>query len=83
VKEVVTVGIAEGIPFDARFVEKTMSFLDTLEPGGRASLYHDLANHRRMELDSLNGRVVQCAKKHGIPVPMNFAIHAALSPHLI
>jgi 2-dehydropantoate 2-reductase len=82
-KEVVTIGIAEGISFDARFVEKTMRFLETLEPEGRASLYHDLANHRRMELDSLNGRVVQFAKKHGIPVPMNFAIYAALSPHLI
>jgi 2-dehydropantoate 2-reductase len=82
-KEVVAVGMAEGIPFDAGFVEKTMRFLETLEPEGRASLYHDLANHRTMELDSLNGRVIQFAKKHGIPVPMNFAIYAALSPHLI
>jgi 2-dehydropantoate 2-reductase len=81
-REVVNVGMAEGIQFDGRFVEKTMKFLSTLEPNGRASLYTDLINNRRMELASLNGRVVQLAKKHGLPVPMNFAIYAALLPHL-
>ncbi|MBZ5554431.1 MAG: 2-dehydropantoate 2-reductase [Acidobacteriia bacterium] len=81
-REVVNVGTGEGIQFDGRFVEKTMKFLSTLEPNGRASLYTDLVNNRRMELASLNGRVVQLAKKHGIPVPMNFAIYAALLPHL-
>lgn len=81
-REVVNVGVAEGISFDVRFVEKTMKFLETLEPGGRASLYSDLVGNRRMELMSLNGRVVQLGKKHGIPVPMNFAIFAALAPHL-
>jgi 2-dehydropantoate 2-reductase len=81
-REVVNVGTAEGIQFEGRFVEKTMKFLSTLEPHGRASLYTDLVNNRRMELASLNGRVVQLAKKHGIPVPMNFAIYAALLPHL-
>lgn len=81
-REVVNVGVAEGIEFDGHFVEKTMKFLSTLEPHGRASLYTDLVNNRRMELASLNGRVVQIARKHGIPVPMNFAIYAALLPHL-
>ncbi|MGB7623850.1 MAG: 2-dehydropantoate 2-reductase [Terriglobia bacterium] len=81
-REVVNVGIAEGIQLEGRLVEKTMKFLSTLEPHGRASLYTDLVNNRRMELASLNGRVVQLAKKHGIPVPMNFAIYAALLPHL-
>ncbi|MBZ5534499.1 MAG: 2-dehydropantoate 2-reductase [Acidobacteriia bacterium] len=81
-REVVNVGAGEGIQFDGRFVEKTMKFLSTLEPNGRASLYTDLVNNRRMELASLNGRVVQLAKKHGLPVPMNFAIYAALLPHL-
>ncbi|MFI5175309.1 MAG: ketopantoate reductase family protein, partial [Terriglobia bacterium] len=81
-REVVNVGIAEEIHLDGRLVEKTMRFLSTLEPHGRASLYTDLVNNRRMELASLNGRVVQLAKKHGIPVPMNFAIYAALLPHL-
>lgn len=81
-REVVSIGTAEGIHFEGRFVEKTMKFLETLEPTGRASLYTDLINHRRMELASLNGKVVQLAKKHGIPVPMNFAIYAALAPHL-
>ena len=81
-REVVTVGTAEGISFEPRFVEKTLKFLETLEPRGRASLYADLVNHRKMELNSLNGRVIQLARKHGIPVPMNFAIYAALSPHM-
>ncbi len=81
-REVTHVGAAEGLKFDPRFVERTMKFLDTLEPSGRASLYTDLAKHRKLELASLNGRVVQLAKKHGIPVPMNFAIFAALAPHM-
>ncbi|MDD5541850.1 MAG: 2-dehydropantoate 2-reductase [Acidobacteriia bacterium] len=80
-KEVVTVGIAEGVPFDPQFLEKTMKWTESLEPNGRASMHTDLANGKRLELEALNGRVLQLAKKHGIPVPMNFAIYAALAPH--
>ncbi len=81
-REVVNVGTAEGVSWDNRFVERTMKFLETVEPQGRSSMYHDLVNNRKLELASLNGRVVQLAKQHGIPVPMNFAIYAALAPHM-
>jgi len=81
-KEVVTVGAAEGVPLDSHFIDKTMKFLESLEPDGRASMYTDLVNGRRLELESLNGKVVHLAKTHGIPVPMNFAIYAALAPHM-
>lgn len=81
-REVVQVGVKEGVPFDPDFVERTMKFMETLEPGGRASLYWDLIQQRRMELQSLNGKVVRLAEKHGLRVPMNFAVYAALLPHL-
>jgi len=42
---------------------------------------HDLIAGNPIEIELLNGRVVELGKKHGIPTPANFAIAAALAPH--
>ncbi len=39
--------------------------------GNRNSMLLDLAAGRRTEIDFLNGRIVEIATKHGIPVPLN------------
>jgi 2-dehydropantoate 2-reductase len=51
-----------------------------LEPTGYSSLYDDLTNGRRMELEALHGTVVRRARRHGIPVPVSEAIYAILRP---
>jgi 2-dehydropantoate 2-reductase len=47
----------------------------------RASLYHDLAAGRRIELDALSGAVVRLGREAGVPTPLSFAIVALLRPY--
>jgi len=62
-----------------------MAFVDELVHGSgyhtRASLYHDLAAGKRMELDALCGAVVRMGREAGVPTPLSFAVVAALRPH--
>ncbi len=80
-EEVAAVARAKGIPIAADAVGQTMQFVDGLAPGGRASLYHDVAAGKRLELDALAGAVVRFGEETGVAIPMNRAIYAALKPH--
>ncbi|MBI3003151.1 MAG: 2-dehydropantoate 2-reductase [candidate division NC10 bacterium] len=74
---------AERIPLADDIVERMMAFADGLDEGARSSLYHDLAAGRPLELDALNGKVVELGLRHGVPTPMNFAVTACLRPHAV
>ncbi len=80
-EEVAAVARAKRIPIAADAVEQAMQFVDGLAPGGRSSLYHDLASGKRLELDALAGAVVRFGEETGVAIPMNRAIYAALKPH--
>jgi 2-dehydropantoate 2-reductase len=80
VEEVCAVAAAEGIELPHDTPERHASFAERLEPGGYSSLYDDLTNGRRMELEALHGTVVRRARRHGIPVPVCEAIYAILRP---
>ena len=43
-------------------------------------MYHDMLAGKRLELDALNGTLVRLGRENGVPVPLNFAIYAALKP---
>jgi ketopantoate reductase len=45
-------------------------------------MYYDLTAGRRLELDVLDGMVVNLGRQHGVPVLFNFAIYAVLKPYL-
>jgi len=47
-----------------------------------ASMYHDLARGKRLELDSLSGLLVRLAREHGVPVPVHAMAYACLKPYL-
>jgi 2-dehydropantoate 2-reductase len=47
----------------------------------RGSMAYDLMAGRRLELEALNGKVVELGERLGVPVPMNLAIHRALKPY--
>jgi 2-dehydropantoate 2-reductase len=47
----------------------------------RGSMAVDLMAGRRMELDVLNGTVVEYGRRLGVDVPMNLAIYRALKPY--
>ena len=74
---------AEGVPLEEGLVPRMMTFAEGLDKGGRSSLYHDLATGRRLELDALNGKVVELGFRHRIPTPMNFAVTACLRPYAL
>jgi 2-dehydropantoate 2-reductase len=81
VAEVYAVARAEGIDPGADAVERTLAFVEGLEPHILASLYHDLVGGRRLELDALHGTVVRLGRRHGVPTPMSQAVEAILRPH--
>ncbi len=53
-----------------------------LPPNHRTSTFTDLIDGKRMELESLNGTVVRLGREHGVDVPLNFAVYAALKPYV-
>jgi 2-dehydropantoate 2-reductase len=69
VREVVAVGVAEGIPLKSDLVD----FVDQLIPRyeNRSSMLQDLARGNRTEIDFINGKVVELGKRHSIPTPAN------------
>ena len=81
-EEAEAVARAGGIELPDDSVEQALVSAASVEPWGRGSLYHDLALQRRLELEALNGEVNRRGREHGIPTPLNFAIYAALKPHV-
>lgn len=79
--EVEAVARAEGIAVPAGHADRTIAFMQGVEPHMRGSMYYDLAAGRRMELETLNGTVVRLGRARGVPTPLNFAIYAALKPY--
>lgn len=78
-REVVNVGNAQGI--DISFVErwKVLGAFNPPAPGTKTylikgSMTQDVEGHRRTEIDTLNGAVVEEGKRLGIPTPYNQAM---------
>jgi 2-dehydropantoate 2-reductase len=80
VEEVSAVAAAEGIELPPDAVKRHSDFAERLEPTGYSSLYDDLSNGRRMELEALHGAVVRRALHHDIPVPVSETVYAILRP---
>jgi 2-dehydropantoate 2-reductase len=80
-QEVLTVASAQGISLPAGTLERGLALAAGFEPWARGSLLHDLESGRRMELEALNGTVVRLARAHGLTVPFNFVVYAALQAY--
>lgn len=82
--EAVAVARARGLILDG-VVERHLAFVGERVRGPeydmRASLAHDLAAGRRIELDALSGAVVRLGREAGVPTPLSFAVVASLRPH--
>lgn len=83
-EETAAVAGARGMPLDG-VVDRQMALVERLVSGAdyhtRASLYHDLAAGKRMELDALCGAVVRMGRDAGVPAPFSAAVVAVLRPH--
>jgi 2-dehydropantoate 2-reductase len=80
-QEVMTVAAAKGIDLPAGTLERGITLAAGFEPWARGSLLHDLESGRRMELEALNGTVVRLGRAHGLAVPFNSVLYAALEPY--
>jgi 2-dehydropantoate 2-reductase len=82
VEEAEAVARASGIELPEDCVEQALATAAAVEPWGRGSMYHDLANGLRLELEALNGEVVRRGDEQDIKTPLNFVIYAALKPYI-
>jgi 2-dehydropantoate 2-reductase len=80
VSEVHAIARAEGIGVPDDLVERHFALIDSVEPGGYSSLYHDLTSGKPTELDALLGEVVRRGGRAGIPTPVSETLYAVLEP---
>jgi 2-dehydropantoate 2-reductase len=69
-----------GLPAD--IVERIMKLAGGIAPGNFSSLYQDLAQGKRLELEALHGHAVRLGERLGVATPTVFAVYAALKPHV-
>ena len=81
-RETWRVGRARGVALADDYVEQRLAFADTLHPGMKASLAHDLENGGRLEAPWLCGAVARMGREAGIDTPINRAVYAALKPYV-
>lgn len=77
-QEAYTVGRAKGVALADDYVEGRMKFLDTIEPGMKASMAHDLERGNRIELDWLAGKVRALGRESNIPTPASDTVYTVL-----
>ncbi|MGA9118824.1 MAG: 2-dehydropantoate 2-reductase [Bacteroidota bacterium] len=80
-EEALAVATAAGVPIPGGYVEDAFIKLARYDNSSRSSLYNDLANGRRLELDALSGTVVRVGAIHGVSTPIHTLIYAALLPY--
>ncbi len=81
-KEIVLVARAKGVALPADFADNRLAYAEaTLPKQMKASMAHDLDRGNRLELDWLNGRVVELGRALGISTPANAAVYAVLKPY--
>ncbi|MEN9630955.1 MAG: hypothetical protein RJA10_4183 [Pseudomonadota bacterium] len=80
--EVAAVAQAEGIELPADIVARTLALHQSFPPTMYASMYHDLAKGRPLELDSFSGHVVRRGRALGVATPVHEMAWLALRPYL-
>jgi 2-dehydropantoate 2-reductase len=83
VEELLALAEADRVGLDADMKTRCVKFLESLAPANYSSLYQDLVQGKRLELDALHGHAVRLGDRHGIPTPTLFAVYAALRPHML
>jgi len=81
-EEGAAVAKATGIKLPDDIVEWQVQNHQRFPPGMYASMYHDLARGRRLELDSLSGLIVRKGKELGVPTPFHSMAYACLKPYI-
>jgi 2-dehydropantoate 2-reductase len=78
--EVLAVARAREIALPEEAISKTMTLIDSLPPGGTASMQRDVMEGRPSELESQNGAVVRLGQEVGVATPLHAFIYRSLLP---
>ena len=81
-QEVVAVAQGVGANLSTEFPDQVIELVSKLPPTHRTSMFADLLEGKRLEVESLNGTVVRLGRKQGVSTPLNFAVYAALKPYV-
>jgi 2-dehydropantoate 2-reductase len=83
-EEAAAVARAKGVSVAEIRGEELFDWLRKLaeaNPAARGSMYFDLIEGRRLELDAINGAVSRMGKELGVATPLNTAVYAGLAPY--
>ena len=81
-EEAYAVGKTKGVALAPDFIEGRMAFMmNTVEPGMKASMAHDLERGNRLELDWLTGKVRALGRALNIPTPASDTVYTVLKLH--
>ena len=80
--EVAAVARAEGVDLPADIVARTLALHQSFPKTMYASMYHDLAKGRPLELDSFSGHIVRRGQALGVLTPVHEMAWLALKPYL-
>ena len=75
-REFIAVAAMEGVDMSFEDAMKANDAIFKSMPTQKSSTAQDLARKRVTEIDYLNGYIVECAMKRGLPAPYNQAVHA-------
>ena len=74
VREAVAVAAGEGILFDPDEKIAEVRAVCEKSPAGLTSIYADLRDGRRTEVDTISGSVVRASRRNGVPAPTHEAM---------
>ena len=80
--EVAAVGRAEGMPLAEDSADRALAIHQSFPKTMYASMYHDVAKGKPMELDSLSGHIVRRGHALGVPTPVHEMAYLALKPYM-
>lgn len=81
IDELLAIASADDAGLDEGVTDRFVTFLESLAPISYTSLYHDLVQGKRLELDALHGHAISLGERHGIATPTLAAVFAGLLPY--
>jgi 2-dehydropantoate 2-reductase len=83
-REATKVADARGIELPDDTPDRWLAYMHervAANPGLAGSMYFDVIEGRRLEVEAINGAAVRFGAETGVPTPLNFAVYAALLPY--
>ena len=74
IREAVAVAAGDGLDFDAEQKIPEVRAVCEKSPNGLTSIYADLRDGRRSEVDTISGSVVRASDRNGVPAPSHRAM---------